>query len=89
MKNRAILDEWEKETPEVGYLKPVAGATALVYYGKPMPSYELCVKLLETKGVLFTPGAAFEMEGTVRIGYAFDSKTLREGLDKFTEFLRE
>ncbi len=89
LKNRAILDEWEKETPEVRYLKPVAGTTALVYYDKPMPSYELCVKLLETKGVLFTPGAAFEMEGAVRIGYAFDSKTLREGLDKFTEFLRE
>ena len=37
----------------------------------------------------FTPGAAFEMEGAVRIGYAFDSELLREGLDKFAEFLIE
>jgi len=44
---------------------------------------------MESKGVIVTPGAAFEMEGGVRIGYAFDSKTLQEGLDKFAEFLSE
>ncbi len=87
--NRAILDQWVSETPEVRYLKPVAGTTALVYYDKDMPSQELCKKLLAEKGVLFTPGECFEMEGSVRIGYAYDSKTLRVGLDKFTEFLRE
>ena len=85
-KNRAILDQWVNETPEVKYLRPVAGTTALVYYNKDIPSQELCKKLLFEKGVLFTPGECFEMEG---IGYAYDSKTLREGLDKFTEFLRE
>ena len=89
LKNRTILDEWVNETPEVRYLRPVAGTTALVYYDRDIPSYDLCKKLIETKGVLFTPGSCFEMEGAVRIGYAFDSKTLREGLDKFTEFLRQ
>ncbi len=89
LKNRQILDQWVSETPEVYYKRPVAGTTALVYYRKDMPSHELCVKLLEEKGVLFTPGECFEMEGAVRIGYAFDSRLLREGLDKFAEFLRE
>ncbi|MBO5666049.1 MAG: aminotransferase [Firmicutes bacterium] len=89
LKNRAILDQWVQETPEVYYQRPVAGTTALVYYKKDMPSYELCVKLLQSKGVMFTPGECFEMEGAVRIGYAFDSKLLREGLDKFAEFLKE
>lgn len=89
LKNRAILDKWVDETPEVSYIKPVAGTTALVYYKKDMPSYELCVKLLKEKGVLFTPGSCFELEGSVRIGYAFDSKTLKDGLDKFAELLRE
>ncbi|WP_145086201.1 aminotransferase [Sedimentibacter saalensis] len=89
IKNREILDQWVNETPEVSYIKPVAGTTALVYYKKDMPSYDLCVRLIKEKGVLFTPGSCFEMEGSVRIGYAFDSMTLREGLDKFTEFLRE
>lgn len=88
-KNREILDKWVRETPGVHYLKPVAGTTALVYYDLDMPSYELCIRLIKEKGLLFTPGAAFEMEGAVRIGYAFDSKLLKEGLDKFAEFLEE
>ena len=88
-KNRAILDRWVNETPGVRYVRPTAGTTALVYYDKEMPSYELCQKLLEEKGVLFTPGACFELEGCVRIGYAFDSKLLAQGLEKFAEFLQE
>ena len=87
--NRQILDDWVNATPEVYYQKPVAGTTALVYYKKDMPSYDLCVKLLKSKGVLFTPGECFEMEGAVRIGYAFDSKLLKQGLDLFAEFLKE
>ncbi len=89
LKNREILDKWVQETPEVSYVRPVAGTTALVYYAKDIPSYDLCIKLIKEKGVLFTPGSCFEMEGSVRIGYAFDSKTLRTGLDKFPELLRE
>lgn len=88
-KNRAILDEWVNETEGVHYVRPVAGTTALVYYDMDIPSYDLCVRLIKEKGLLFTPGSAFEMEGAVRIGYAFDSKLLREGFDKFSEFLRE
>lgn len=89
LKNRKILDDWVNATPEVYYQRPVAGTTALVYYKKDIPSYELCIKLLEEKGVLFTPGECFEMEGAVRIGYAFDSKLLQKGLDLFAEFLKE
>ena len=89
LKNREILDNWVLKTPGVKYLRPVAGTTALVYYEKEIPSYELCIKLIKEKGVLFTPGSCFEMEGAVRIGYAFDSKTLGEGLEKFAELLRE
>jgi aspartate/methionine/tyrosine aminotransferase len=89
LQNRQILDDWVKETPEVYYQKPEGGTTALVYYRKDMPSYDLCVKLLQSKGVLFTPGECFEMEGAVRIGYAFDSKLLKQGLDLFAEFLKE
>ena len=89
LKNREILDKWVEETEVVEYVKPVAGTTALIEYDIDMPSYDLCKKLIKEKGVLFTPGAAFEMEGAVRIGYAFDSELLREGLDKFAEFLIE
>lgn len=86
--NRKILDDWVNATPEVYYQRPVAGTTALVYYKKNMPSRELCDRLIKETGVLFTPGECFEMEGAVRIGYAFDSKVLQKGLDLFAEFLK-
>lgn len=87
--NRAILDRWVNETEGVHYKKPSAGTTALVYYGKDIPSYELCVRLIKEKGLLLTPGSCFETEGAVRIGYAFDSKLLKQGLDIFARFLKE
>ncbi len=86
--NRQILDDWVNATPDVYYQRPVAGTTALVYYKKDMPSRELCDKLIKETGVLFTPGECFEMEGSVRIGYAFDSKVLQKGLDLFADFLK-
>ena len=89
LRNRQILDDWVNATPEVYYQKPVAGTTALVYYKKDMPSRELCDKLMKSKGVLFTPGECFEMEGAVRIGYAFDPEMLQKGLELFTAFLHE
>ena len=89
LKNRQILDDWVNATPEVFYERPVAGTTALVYYRKDIPSRELCDGLMKEKGVLFTPGECFEMEGAVRIGYCFDSEVLQKGLDLFAEYLRE
>ena len=89
LKNRQILDDWVNATPEVYYIRPVAGTTALVYYKKDMLSRDLCVDLLQKKGVMFTPGECFEIEHSVRIGYAFDSKLLKEGLDLFAEYLKE
>ena len=84
---RKILDDWVNATPGVYYQKPQAGTTALVYYGKDIPSRELCARLIEETGVLFTPGECFEMEGAVRIGYAFSPDVLQKGLDLFAEFL--
>lgn len=87
LKNRKILDDFVNENPYLRYKKPTSGTTALVYFDLDMPSEELCIKLMEEKGVMFTPGSCFEMEGAVRIGYAFDSSRLKEGLQLFAEFL--
>lgn len=86
--NREILDQWVNHTPEVYYQRPVAGTTALVYYQKEISSRDLAIRLLKEKGVLVTPGECFEMEGCLRIGYAYDSKQLQQGLDNITEMLR-
>lgn len=86
-RNLAILDEWVVGRPDVSYVRPSGGTTALLRYEAPLGSYELCRRLLDATGVMFTPGAAFDVEGTVRIGFADDTETLRTGLDLFGSFL--
>ncbi|WP_051299507.1 aminotransferase [Arthrobacter castelli] len=85
--NLAIVDEWISSRDDVTYVKPLSGTTALLRYDAPVGSYELCTRLLEHSGVMFTPGAAFDIENTVRIGFADDANTLRTGLHLFGQFL--
>ena len=85
--NLAILDEWVSGRDDIRYVRPRSGTTALLRYDAPLGSYELCRRLLDETGVMFTPGAAFDIEGTVRIGYADDTDTLRIGLGLFGDFL--
>ena len=87
--NLAILDEWVTTTPQVHYVRPAGGTTALVGYDLDMPSYELCEALIRDTGVMFTPGSVMGMEGTVRIGFANGTEALREGLPKVAEWLAQ
>ena len=43
--------------------------------------------LLEEEGVMFTPGSAMDMEGTVRMGYACGTDVLEQGLARMSRFL--
>ena len=86
--NLAILHKWVSEQPNISYVKPEAGTTSLLYYNFDMPSYDLCVDLIEKTGVLLTPGSCFEMENCVRIGYACSTEILKEGLEKLSEYLK-
>ncbi|WP_324824568.1 aminotransferase [Sinanaerobacter sp. ZZT-01] len=88
-KNRKILDDWVNAEPHITYTKPEAGTTALLYYDFKVPSREFCKNLLKDTGVFFTPGECFELEYCVRIGYAYDSKTLAEGLKKLSEYMKQ
>ncbi len=87
--NLALLDQWVASEPLISYTRPKSGTTAMLKYGLDMPSREFCVRLLESKGVMFTPGSAMDMEGYVRIGYANERAVLEQGLQKVSEFLRE
>lgn len=85
--NLAVLDAWVAGRDDISYVKPASGTTALLRYQAPVSSYEFCTRLLEETGVLFTPGAAFGVEHTVRIGFADDTPTLRTGLRLTGRFL--
>jgi aspartate/methionine/tyrosine aminotransferase len=85
--NLAILSDWVDHEPRASLVRPRSGTTAFVRLDIPMGSEEFCRRLLEETGVLFTPGAAFDIEGHVRIGYACATDVLREGLARTSAFL--
>jgi aspartate/methionine/tyrosine aminotransferase len=85
--NLAILAQWVEAEPKISWVKPKSGTTALLHYDLPMPSRDFCIKLLEAEGVMFTPGSAMDMEGTLRIGYACPTDTLHAGLARVSRFL--
>jgi len=85
--NLAVLDGWVAEEPRISYVKPAAGTTALLRFEAPMSAEVFCTRLLETAGVLFVPGGAFDTEGVVRIGYANDPAVLTAGLERTSAFL--
>ena len=85
--NLAALDEWVRRQPHVGYVKPQAGTTALVYYDLDVPSREFCAEMYRETGAFVTPGECFEQEHSFRVGYASDAQTLRDGLAAIDEYI--
>ena len=54
--------------------------------GLGMTSSEFCAALLEEEGVAAVPGIAFGAEGYIRLSYATDLETIKEGLSRLTRF---
>ncbi len=87
--NLQILDDWVAHEPAISYVKPQGGTTALLKYDFDMPSRDFCIQLLQTTGVMLTPGSVMHMEGWLRIGYANSPKILTAGLAKISEFVAD
>lgn len=52
-------------------------------------SFEFCLNLLNDQGLAVVPGSAFSTygEGHIRISYAYDEETLREGCDRLERYV--
>jgi aspartate/methionine/tyrosine aminotransferase len=74
-------------TPGLSYVRPQAGTTAMLAYGRDMTSREFCTQVLADTGVMFVPGDVFGIEGQVRIGYACDTDVLQAGLARVGDWL--
>ncbi len=85
--NLSYLASWIDGEPKLSWVQPKSGTTALVKFDLEMGSYDFCVELLRNTGVMFTPGAALQMEGYVRIGYANNPEILKAGLARVSDFL--
>lgn len=53
-----------------------------------IPSTHFCETLLEEKHVAVIPGVAFGKEGTIRISYANDLATIKEGMNRLDAFVK-
>lgn len=87
--NLSTLSDWVDGEDHISWIKPRSGTTALLKYDLPMSSRDFCASLLQETGVLMMPGAALEMEGYVRIGYANGPDVLKKGLARTSEFLAQ
>ncbi len=85
--NLVLLSDWVAGEPRATFVRPRSGTTAFVRLDIPMGSEAFCTGLLAETGVLFTPGAAFDIEGHVRIGFACATDVLREGLARTSAYL--
>lgn len=87
--NLGVLEAWIAAEPQVTYVKPHAGTTALLKYDSALPSRDVCRRLLDATGVLLTPGSAMDAEGWLRIGYANSRAVLEAGLERVSDFLAQ
>lgn len=88
--NRKIALEIVSTIPKVTCPTP-AGAFYILLNIKNITDDSLSwsQKLLEKKGVAVVPGDDFSAKGFVRISFACDEITLKEGLQKIKEFIEE
>lgn len=86
--NLQILDRWVEKEEKISYFKPQGGTTAILKYASDISSEQLCLNLFKANGTFLAPGSCFDLEGTVRIGYACSTEVLKIGLEKFSEFLK-
>ena len=88
-RNYFILSRWVDEEPLIDWVPPRAGTVAFLRYKMDVPSKDLCRQLIDEQNVLLVPGHCFDMEGFLRIGFGGKTEVLREGLSRFTRFLKE
>ncbi len=86
---KQILTDWLKKEEIVSCVVPQGGTTAFVKYNKDITSEILCAKLQEETGVMILPGAAFEYENYLRIGYGNNFEELKTALEIFSTWLRK
>jgi aspartate/methionine/tyrosine aminotransferase len=88
--NLPVLEEWIGNHGDLfHYVPPRAGAIAYLRYRLPVDSIALVNRLRRERSVLLCAGGHFGMGKYLRIGYGDDQDTLRKGLDRVTEGIRD
>jgi len=86
-RNFRIVERWVATEPHITWVRPRAGTTAFLQYDLDIPSMALCEGLIREESTFLVPGACFEREGFLRLGYAGDTSILQEGLRRISRYL--
>jgi aspartate/methionine/tyrosine aminotransferase len=77
-----VLERWvERQGDRLTYVRPQAGAIAYLRYSGNLGSMALAERLRTEQSVLVVPGQVFSMGRFIRIGFGYDPKRLKRGLD--------
>ena len=86
--NYPLLRRWlEARSTRLSHVPPEAGAIALVRFNYDVTSTELVERIRNEKSVLLVPGAHFDMEGYLRIGFGEHPGQMAAALDLVAEVL--
>jgi aspartate/methionine/tyrosine aminotransferase len=87
--NYNLVRQWIEQQDGLLHAAPAAGAIAFLRYTHPIASSELADRLREEESVLVLPGAHFEMEGYLRIGFGAEPDYLSAALSRVAAVLRK
>jgi aspartate aminotransferase len=86
-KRKDLVENILNKNNKINFKKPDGAFYYFInIFGIDKDSDKFCKRLLQEKKVAIVPGAAFGMEGYVRISFANNEKDLKKGLKKFNEF---
>jgi hypothetical protein len=85
--NYPIVRRWIEQHEGLSHVAPEAGAIAMIRYTHPVGSLALAERLRDERSVLVVPGAFFEMEGYLRLGFGSDPAYLNAALTLIGEVL--
>jgi aspartate/methionine/tyrosine aminotransferase len=87
--NLATARDWfARNSDIVTWSEPRGALLAMMTYTADLDSVTLANRLAADAGVMLAPGAAFGLEGHLRIGIGQRPDIFREGLDLTEQFLR-
>ena len=81
--------DWVNGQQQLRTITPRAGAFLMLKYEHGINSLELAERLRVERSMLLVPGDHFEMDGWIRVGFGDDVDTLRAGLDRLSDVLRQ
>ena len=90
--NYDITVEWMRTNGTFTWVLPRGGFLSFPSYGLDIPSWDLCVRLLEKPYKTYIlPGSCYGVEGHVRLGFGpgTPAESMRAGLEQISQFVAD